>query len=64
MLVLTISLGGFDLLKKSLEPTERRGVTANPEELDALEGLEGSLLLSVPDMLEDRRKRSNTWFHR
>ena len=60
MLVLTIGLRGFDLLKKSLEPAERGSVAANPEELNTLEGLEGALLLAVPDVLEDGRKRRDT----
>ena len=60
MLGLTIGLGGLDLLEESLEPTEGGGVTANPEELDALEGAEGALLLAVPDVLQDRRKRRDT----
>ena len=60
MLGLTIGLSGLDLLEEGLEPTERGGVTANPEELYALEGAEGTLLLAVPDVLQDRRKRRDT----
>ena len=57
---LTISLGGLDLLEQRLEPTERRRVTADPEELYTLEGTERALLLAVPDVLEDGRERRHT----
>ena len=57
---LTISLGGLDFLEQRLEPTERRRVAADPEELHTLEGAERALLLAVPDVLEDGRERSHT----
>ncbi len=58
---LTIGLSSLDFLEKGLEPTERRSVTANPEELDPLERTKSALLLAVPDMLENRGERRYTW---
>ena len=58
--ILTISLCSFDLLKESLEPTERRRVAADPEKLDTLEGPEVASLLTIPDVLKDGRERSDT----
>ena len=60
MPTLTISLGSLDLLEECLEPAERGGVTADPEELHTLEGAKSALLLAVPDVLEDGRERRNT----
>ena len=54
---LTISLGSLDLLEERLEPAERGRITADPEELHALERAKGALLLAVPDVLEDARER-------
>lgn len=37
-MTLTIGLGSLDLLKQTLEPTKRGGISADPEELDSAEG--------------------------
>ena len=55
-----VRLRSLNFLKQALEPAERRSVTADPEELHALERAKGALLLAVPDMLENRSKRRNT----
>lgn len=47
-------------MKQALEPTERWRITANPEELDTAERTECTLLLPVPDMLEDGCKGCDT----
>lgn len=60
LLALTVGLCSLDLLEESLEPTERRRVTTDPEEFYALEGTERALLLAVPDVLENGRERSDT----
>ena len=60
---LTISLGGLDLLEERLEPAERGRISADPEELHALERAKGALLLAVPNVLEDGRERRDTWYH-
>jgi hypothetical protein len=57
----TICLGGFDLLKEGLEPTKGRRITANPEELDTTKRAKVTLLLSVPNVFENRSKWRNTY---
>ena len=57
---LTICLSGFNLLQQTLEPAERGCVTANPEELDTAERADVALTLTIPDVLEDGRKRCDT----
>ena len=47
-------------MEKALEPTERGGVTADPEEFDTAKSTESTTLLSVPDVLEDGGERSDT----
>jgi hypothetical protein len=56
----TISLGSLDFLEQTLEPTKRRGVTANPEELDTAEGSAVARPLAVPDIFENGGERSDT----
>lgn len=55
-----ISLGGLDFLEKTLEPTEGRSITADPEELDTAERADIAPLLAVPDVLKDRSEWRNT----
>jgi hypothetical protein len=54
-------LSSLNLLEQTLEPTERRCVTADPEKFYTTKGAKATLLLAVPDVLEDRRKGSHTW---
>ena len=59
-LALTVGLSSLDFLQKGLEPSERRSVTAHPEEFHALEGTKRALLLAVPNVLENGRERRDT----
>ena len=63
LLTLTISLSSLDLLEQALEPTERGRITANPEELDTPERANIASALTVPDVFQDGRERSDTWKH-
>ena len=55
-----VHLRRFDLLKERLEPPETRHVTADPEKFDPTQSPETTALLTVPDVLEDARKRRHT----
>lgn len=57
---LTIGLSSLDLLQHSLEPTETRRITHNPEKLHTPQRAQVSTLLTVPDVLKNRRERGNT----
>jgi hypothetical protein len=57
----TVSLSSLDFLEQALEPSEGGCVAADPEELDAAERAKLAFLLSVPDVLQDRRERGNTY---
>lgn len=57
---LTIGLRGFYFLEQALEPSERRSIATNPEELYAAERTEISSALTIPNMLQNRGERSNT----
>lgn len=55
-----IGLRSLDFLQKTLEPTEGRGITADPEEFHAAKNTEIAALLSVPNVLQDGCERSDT----
>lgn len=47
---------GLDFSEDALEPSEGRGITADPEEFDALQGPKAILALAIIDILQDRRE--------
>jgi len=55
-----VSLCSLDLRQKTLEPPERRSVTANPEEFNTSERSTVALSLAVPYILENGGERSDT----
>jgi len=55
-----IGLSSLNFGQETLEPTERGSITANPEEFDATKRPAIALSLTVPDILKDGRKRSDT----
>jgi hypothetical protein len=59
--ILTISLSSFDFLQEALEPAEGRSVAANPKEFNPAKRAQVTTALTIPDVLEDRRKRRHTW---
>ena len=59
--VLTIGLSSLDFLEKTLEPAEGGRVTANPEELNALQRTNFTPTLTVPDVLQDGSEWRDTW---
>ena len=59
-LPLTIGLSSLDLLEQGLEPTERGGITADPEEFDTTETSKVASLLPVPNVFQDGSEWSDT----
>lgn len=62
--ILTIGLCGFNFLEQTLEPTERGGITTDPEELDTPEGTKVALPLAVPNVLENGGEWRYTYLKR
>ena len=58
---LTIGLSILNSLEHVLKPSERRCITTNPEEFNTSKRTKLSLLLSVPDVLENRSKWGHTY---
>jgi len=55
-----ISLSSFNFLQQALEPTKRRSIAADPEELHTSERSNFAFSLLIPDVLQDRSEGGDT----
>lgn len=60
-MILTIKLSGFDLFEKRLKPAKGGRVTTNPKKLDTTKRAELSVLLTVPNVFQNGRERSDAY---
>jgi hypothetical protein len=54
-------LGSFNFLQETLEPTKRRSVATNPEELYPAQAAKIALLLTIPYVFQNRGEGGNTY---